>query len=53
MAFLAEQAGVYGSNGYQSLLDIQPETIHQRTPVFVGSHSLVERAEEFISGKTR
>jgi fructose-1,6-bisphosphatase I len=48
MAFLAEQAGGYGSNGYQSLLDIQPETIHQRTPVFVGSRSLVEKAEEFI-----
>ena len=48
MAFLAEQAGGYGSNGHQSLLEIQPETIHQRTSVFVGSRSLVEKAEEFI-----
>jgi len=53
MAFLAEQAGGYGSNGLQPLLDIQPETLHQRTPVFVGSRSLVEKAEEFIIGKTR
>jgi fructose-1,6-bisphosphatase I len=53
MAFLAEQAGGYGSNGAQSLLEIQPETLHQRTPVFVGSRSLVEKAEEFISGKLR
>jgi fructose-1,6-bisphosphatase I len=53
MAFLAEQAGGYGSNGYQALLDIKPETLHQRTPVFVGSRSLVEKAEELISGKTR
>jgi fructose-1,6-bisphosphatase I len=48
MAFLAEHAGGYGSNGTKSLLDIKPETLHQRTPVFIGSRSLVERAEEFI-----
>jgi fructose-1,6-bisphosphatase I len=53
MAFLAEQAGGYGSNGHRSLLDIHPETIHQRTAVFVGSRSLVEKAEEFISGKNQ
>ena len=48
MAFLAEHAGGYGSNGLTSLLDIQPENIHQRTPVFIGSRSLVKKAEEFI-----
>ncbi len=48
MAFLAEQAGGYGSNGTISLLDITPETLHQRTPIFIGSRSLVEKAEEFI-----
>lgn len=51
MAFLAEQAGGYGSNGVTSLLEIQPENIHQRTPVFIGSRSLVEKAEEFIRPK--
>jgi fructose-1,6-bisphosphatase I len=51
MAFLAEQAGGYGSNGVASLLDLQPESIHQRTPVFLGSRSLVEKAEEFIRRK--
>lgn len=48
MAFLAEHAGGYGSNGLKSLLDIKPESLHQRTPVFIGSRSLVEKAEEFI-----
>ena len=48
MAFLAEQAGGYGSNGVSALLDIQPENIHQRTPVFIGSRALVEKAEEFM-----
>jgi fructose-1,6-bisphosphatase I len=48
MAFLAEHAGGYGSNGKMSLLDIRPESLHQRTPVFIGSRALVEKAEEFI-----
>jgi fructose-1,6-bisphosphatase I len=48
MAFLAEHAGGYGSSGSTSLLDIKPETLHQRTPVFIGSRPLVEKAEEFI-----
>lgn len=53
MAFLAEHAGGYGSNGSQSLLDVKPESIHQRTPVFIGSRSLVEKAEEFIGKKKK
>lgn len=51
MAFLAEHAGGYGSNGVESLLDITPTSLHQRTPVFIGSRSLVEKAEEFIGNK--
>jgi fructose-1,6-bisphosphatase I len=34
-------------------LDIKPEALHQRTPVFVGSRSLVEKAEEFIGKKNK
>jgi len=48
LAFIAEQAGGYGSDGRQSLLDIKPASLHQRTPVFLGSRSLVKKAEEFI-----
>ncbi|HTX93039.1 MAG TPA: class 1 fructose-bisphosphatase [Anaerolineales bacterium] len=50
LAFLAEQAGGYGSDGTRNILDIQPEALHQRTPFFVGSRELVEKAEEFIRG---
>ena len=49
LAFIAEQAGGYGSDGTQSLLDIQPTSIHQRVPVFIGNRELVEKAESFIS----
>ncbi|MGD9093568.1 MAG: class 1 fructose-bisphosphatase [Anaerolineales bacterium] len=48
LAFIAEQAGGYASNGWRNILDIQPETLHQRTPLFVGNRDLVKVAEEFV-----
>jgi fructose-1,6-bisphosphatase I len=48
LAFIAEQAGGCASNGRQQILDIQPESLHQRTPLFIGSRELVQKAEEFI-----
>ena len=48
LAFLAQQAGGYASDGVQSILDIQPTKLHQRVPLFVGSRLLVEKAEEMI-----
>lgn len=49
LAFLIEQAGGYASNGREPILDITPTDLHQRTPLFIGSRSLVEQAEEFIN----
>lgn len=43
IAFLAEAAGGIASNGAQRVLDIHPESIHQRTALVVGSR--VEMAE--------
>ena len=37
IAFIAEQAGGVASDGRRRVLDIQPESIHQRTPLIVGS----------------
>lgn len=48
VAFLAEQAGGIATNGSQRILDIQPEGIHQRTSLVVGSqvemHAFAEMA---------
>jgi len=48
MAFIAEQAGGYTSDGIGDLLNIRPHTLHQRTPIFIGNRDLVEKAESYI-----
>jgi fructose-1,6-bisphosphatase I len=48
LSFIAEQAGGASSDGRQRILDIQPQSLHQRTPIFVGNRELVEKADEFI-----
>uniref|UniRef100_V9L4V5 Fructose-1,6-bisphosphatase isozyme 2 n=1 Tax=Callorhinchus milii TaxID=7868 RepID=V9L4V5_CALMI len=46
MAFIIEQAGGLSTTGTQSILDVQPESIHQRVPLIMGSHDDVQ---EFIA----
>ena len=48
LAFLAEQAGGRGSDGKRNILEIAPQSLHERTPLFVGNKGLVERGEELI-----
>ncbi|NMH65946.1 class 1 fructose-bisphosphatase [Shewanella salipaludis] len=42
MALLVEQAGGKASTGYENILDIQPEQIHQRVAVILGSANEVD-----------
>lgn len=49
MAFLIEEAGGRASNGRKRILDIQPELLHQRTPVFIGSEEDVLMVEKFLA----
>lgn len=52
VAFLAEQAGGVALDGDRRVLQIQPDSIHQRTPLVIGSR--VEMAEfETLSGRMR
>lgn len=44
LAYLAEQAGGKASDGHRRILDIEPESLHQRSPFFVGSKNMVDRA---------
>ncbi|MEG0967241.1 MAG: class 1 fructose-bisphosphatase [Pseudomonas sp.] len=43
MSFIIEQAGGASTDGRQRILDIQPESLHQRVAVFLGSKQEVER----------
>ena len=47
MAFLVEQAGGAATDGNQRILDIQPEKLHQRVPVFLGSKEEVDRVTRY------
>ncbi len=48
MAFIAEQSGGMASDGSQRILDLKPDSLHQKTPYFVGSLEMVQKVEEFI-----
>ena len=47
IAFIIEQAGGAASTGRQRILDVPPESLHQRVPVILGSRSEIERLERY------
>ncbi|KAH7666500.1 Fructose-1,6-bisphosphatase protein [Dioscorea alata] len=49
MSFIVEQAGGKGSDGHQRILNIKPQEIHQRVPLFIGSVEEVEKLEKFLA----
>ena len=48
VAFIIEQAGGKAIDGKQRILDIKPENLHQRVPIFVGSEEDVNMVEKFL-----
>lgn len=44
LSFITEQAGGLATDGHGRIMEIQPTTLHQRSPFYVGSEKLVERA---------
>ncbi|MFN3134700.1 MAG: class 1 fructose-bisphosphatase [Candidatus Kryptonium sp.] len=51
LAYVVEKAGGRASNGFQNILDIKPTSLHQKTPLFIGSEEDVKLAEKFLQGK--
>jgi fructose-1,6-bisphosphatase I / sedoheptulose-1,7-bisphosphatase len=47
MSCLVEQAGGRATSGYQRVLEMQPESLHQRVPLILGSKNEVERIERY------
>lgn len=49
LAFLVEQAGGKATDGKMRILDKQPRTLHERTPLFIGSKKDVEAVERIYA----
>jgi fructose-1,6-bisphosphatase I len=48
LAYIMEKAGGMATTGHMPILDIQPESIHQRTPIVLGSKDDVMEYMEFV-----
>lgn len=48
MAFIITQAGGMATNGEKDILSIKPESLDQRSPIYIGSRFEVEKAKEFL-----
>jgi fructose-1,6-bisphosphatase I len=49
IAFIAEQAGGVATNGHQRIMEIQPDSIHQRTPLIVGGQAEMAEFERCVA----
>ncbi|MGY6587523.1 MAG: class 1 fructose-bisphosphatase [Wenzhouxiangella sp.] len=52
MAMIVEQAGGAATTGRERILEIQPEELHQRVPVVLGSRNEVERVTAYHLGES-
>ncbi len=48
LAFIVEQAGGRATNGTQRILDVVPNKLHQKIPLFIGSEEDVLMCEQFL-----
>ena len=53
LALVVEQAGGHASTGHKRILDIEPESIHQRSQLAIGSTEDVLLFEKFVAGAAR
>lgn len=49
IAMLAKQAGGRASTGARDVLEVIPDSLHQRVPFYAGNSELVDLAEEFLA----
>ncbi len=49
LAFVVEAAGGRASTGTKRVLDLRPESLHQRAPLAIGSSGEVELLEKFVT----
>ena len=52
MSYIAHYAGGEATNGYTSIFNLQPKSIHQRTPIFIGNSNVIEQIESILRDTT-
>ncbi len=52
LSFIVEQAGGRSSDGKTRILELEPLSLHQRTPLFIGSENDVLMLEKFLFEET-
>jgi fructose-1,6-bisphosphatase I len=50
LARIVEEAGGMATDGKRRILDIEPQELHQRVPLFIGSKNDVQKAMEIYQG---
>lgn len=49
LAFICEQAGGRATDGTRDILDIEPEALHERTPLFMGSREYMDLVDRYLN----
>ncbi len=50
LAMIAEHAGGRATDGERRIMEIVPTSLHERTPLFIGTTEYVQLAERFLAG---
>ena len=51
LAYIVAHAGGRASDGCQNILDIKPTSLHQKTPLYIGSRELVDLADSYLGSQ--
>jgi len=49
MAYINEQAGGYGTDRRRNILDIEPRSLSETSPAYLGSTPLLKELERLVS----
>jgi len=48
LSFIIEQAGGISTDGERRIMEIEPKSIHEQTPIFIGSKKNVEKVKQLL-----
>ncbi len=53
LAFVCEQAGGMATDGERRILDIEPQQLHERVPLFIGSHDDIRDTMQILNPEAK